>query len=193
MESLTKFELYTIFYFFFFLEVHMLICICCLIGNLVRFWELLNYCVHAVYIHLHGCLFSIIFLTVRCKFLIYSYFLVLFLARRWCLILFQVILKFYDLRCRDCECPSNITFEEKCSILLDDSADNWSFSSDGGTSTLKYIVNLKPFIHYKDQFLFSCVILISLTLLAWHILSVTLNIILHCCLILFWEPMKCTR
>jgi len=37
MESLTKFELYTIFYFFFFLEVHMLICICCLIGNLVRF------------------------------------------------------------------------------------------------------------------------------------------------------------
>ena len=74
MESLTKFELYTIFYFFFFLEVHMLICICCLIGNLVRFWELLNYCVHAVYIHLHGCLFSIIFLTVRCKFLIYSYF-----------------------------------------------------------------------------------------------------------------------
>ncbi|XP_072147387.1 uncharacterized protein [Setaria viridis] len=53
----------------------------------------------------------------------------------------KVILKFYDLRCRDCECPSNITFEEKCSILLDDSADNWSFSSDGGTSTLKYIAS----------------------------------------------------
>jgi chromosome segregation ATPase len=51
----------------------------------------------------------------------------------------KVILKFYDLRCRDCECPSNITFEEKCSILLDDSADNWSFSSDGGTSTLKHL------------------------------------------------------
>ncbi|XP_039785530.1 paramyosin-like isoform X4 [Panicum virgatum] len=55
----------------------------------------------------------------------------------------KVILKFYDLRCRDCECPSNITFEEKCSILLDDSADNWSFSSDGGTSTLKYIASLE--------------------------------------------------
>jgi DNA repair exonuclease SbcCD ATPase subunit len=78
----------------------------------------------------------------------------------------KVILKFYDLRCRDCECPSNITFEEKCSILLDDSADNWSFSSDGGTSTLKYIVNLKPFIHYKDQFLFNCAILISFICLA---------------------------
>lgn len=55
----------------------------------------------------------------------------------------KVILKFYDLRCRDCECPSNITFKEKCSILLDDSADNWSFSSDGGTSTLKYIASLE--------------------------------------------------
>ncbi|KAF8698411.1 hypothetical protein HU200_035150 [Digitaria exilis] len=55
----------------------------------------------------------------------------------------KVILKFYDLRCRDCECPSDITFEEKCSILLDDSADNWSFSSDGGTSTLKYIASLE--------------------------------------------------
>ncbi|CAN6312210.1 unnamed protein product [Urochloa humidicola] len=55
----------------------------------------------------------------------------------------KVVLKFYDLRCRDCECPSNITFEEKCSILLDDSADNWSFSSDGGTSTLKYIASLE--------------------------------------------------
>ncbi|CAL4931795.1 unnamed protein product [Urochloa decumbens] len=55
----------------------------------------------------------------------------------------KVILKFYDLRCRDCECPSNITFEEKCSILLDDSSDNWSFSSDGGTSTLKYIASLE--------------------------------------------------
>ncbi|CAN6289036.1 unnamed protein product [Urochloa humidicola] len=55
----------------------------------------------------------------------------------------KVILKFYDLRCRDCECPSNITVEEKCSILLDDSADNWSFSSDGGTSTLKYIASLE--------------------------------------------------
>ncbi|CAL4923347.1 unnamed protein product [Urochloa decumbens] len=55
----------------------------------------------------------------------------------------KVILKFYDLRCRDCECPSSITFEEKCSILLDDSSDNWSFSSDGGTSTLKYIASLE--------------------------------------------------
>ncbi|CAN6300418.1 unnamed protein product [Urochloa humidicola] len=55
----------------------------------------------------------------------------------------KVISKFYDLRCRDCECPSNITFEEKCSILLDDSADNWSFSCDGGTSTLKYTASLE--------------------------------------------------
>uniref|UniRef100_A0A0D9WPV6 Uncharacterized protein n=2 Tax=Leersia perrieri TaxID=77586 RepID=A0A0D9WPV6_9ORYZ len=52
----------------------------------------------------------------------------------------EVIQKFYEVRCREYECPMNITFEEKCSILLDDSADNWSFSSDGGTSTSKYIV-----------------------------------------------------
>lgn len=51
----------------------------------------------------------------------------------------KVILKFYDLRCRDSECSSSVTFEEKCSILLDDSADNWSFCSDGGTSTLKHL------------------------------------------------------
>lgn len=51
----------------------------------------------------------------------------------------KVILKFYEVRCRDFEYPSNITFEEKCSILLDDSADNWSFSSDGETSTLKHL------------------------------------------------------
>ncbi|XP_062215283.1 uncharacterized protein LOC133915904 isoform X2 [Phragmites australis] len=55
----------------------------------------------------------------------------------------KVILKFYELRSRDCECPLNISFEEKCSILLDDSADNWSFSSDGGASTLKYIASLE--------------------------------------------------
>ncbi|OQU92307.1 myosin heavy chain, muscle isoform X2 [Sorghum bicolor] len=55
----------------------------------------------------------------------------------------KVILKFYDLRCRDSECSSSVTFEEKCSILLDDSADNWSFCSDGGTATLKYIASLE--------------------------------------------------
>ncbi|XP_021318537.1 uncharacterized protein LOC8073427 isoform X5 [Sorghum bicolor] len=55
----------------------------------------------------------------------------------------KVILKFYDLRCRDSECSSSVTFEEKCSILLDDCADNWSFCSDGGTSTLKYIASLE--------------------------------------------------
>ncbi|KAM0855634.1 hypothetical protein ACQ4PT_049642 [Festuca glaucescens] len=59
----------------------------------------------------------------------------------------NVILKFYEVRCRECECPSNVSFEEKCSILIDDSAENWSFSSDGETSTSKYIVNLKHFIH----------------------------------------------
>ena len=64
----SKYMLYYLLYFC------MCRCICCLIGNLVRFWELLNYCVHAVYIHLHGCLFSIISLTVCCNFLIYSYF-----------------------------------------------------------------------------------------------------------------------
>uniref|UniRef100_I1PCI7 Uncharacterized protein n=1 Tax=Oryza glaberrima TaxID=4538 RepID=I1PCI7_ORYGL len=58
-------------------------------------------------------------------------------------ILFQVIQKFYDVRCRDSECSVNITLEEKCSVLLDDSADNWSFSSDGGTSTSKYIASLE--------------------------------------------------
>ncbi|XP_035818679.1 centromere-associated protein E isoform X3 [Zea mays] len=55
----------------------------------------------------------------------------------------KVILKFYDLRCRDSGCSSSLTIEEKCSILLGDSADNWSFSSDGGTSTLKYIASLE--------------------------------------------------
>lgn len=55
----------------------------------------------------------------------------------------NVILKFYEVRCRECECPSNISFEEKCSILLDDSAENWSFSSDGETSTSKYIASLE--------------------------------------------------
>lgn len=51
----------------------------------------------------------------------------------------NVILKFYGVRCRECECPSNISFEQKCSILLDDSADNWSFNSDGETSTSKHL------------------------------------------------------
>ncbi|KAL5217233.1 hypothetical protein ABZP36_017917 [Zizania latifolia] len=51
----------------------------------------------------------------------------------------QVIHKFYEVRCRDSECPLNITWEEKCSILLDDSADNWSFISDEGTSTSKHL------------------------------------------------------
>ncbi|CAM0874190.1 unnamed protein product [Alopecurus aequalis] len=55
----------------------------------------------------------------------------------------NVILKFYEVRCRECECHSNISFEEKCSILLDDSAENWSFSSDGETSTSKYIASLE--------------------------------------------------
>jgi len=55
----------------------------------------------------------------------------------------NVILKFYEVRCRECECPSNISFEEKCSVLLDDSAENWSFSSDGETSTSKYIASLE--------------------------------------------------
>uniref|UniRef100_A0A0E0D2G6 Uncharacterized protein n=1 Tax=Oryza meridionalis TaxID=40149 RepID=A0A0E0D2G6_9ORYZ len=55
----------------------------------------------------------------------------------------KVIQKFYDVRCRDSECSVNITLEEKCSVLLDDSADNWSFSSDGGTSTSKYIASLE--------------------------------------------------
>lgn len=55
----------------------------------------------------------------------------------------NVILKFYEVRCREWECPSNISFEEKCSILLEDSAENWSFSSDGETSTSKYIASLE--------------------------------------------------
>ncbi|KAM0855638.1 hypothetical protein ACQ4PT_049642 [Festuca glaucescens] len=55
----------------------------------------------------------------------------------------NVILKFYEVRCRECECPSNVSFEEKCSILIDDSAENWSFSSDGETSTSKYIASLE--------------------------------------------------
>nr|BAJ94675.1 predicted protein [Hordeum vulgare subsp. vulgare] len=55
----------------------------------------------------------------------------------------NVIKKFYEVRYRECECPSNITFEEKCSILLDDSADNWSFNLDGETSTSKYIASLE--------------------------------------------------
>uniref|UniRef100_A0A453HTE4 Uncharacterized protein n=1 Tax=Aegilops tauschii subsp. strangulata TaxID=200361 RepID=A0A453HTE4_AEGTS len=55
----------------------------------------------------------------------------------------NVIKKFYEVRSRECECPSNITFEEKCSILLDDSADSWSFNLDGETSTSKYIASLE--------------------------------------------------
>ncbi|GJN12697.1 hypothetical protein PR202_ga31002 [Eleusine coracana subsp. coracana] len=43
---------------------------------------------------------------------------------------------------RGCECPGNITLDEKCSILLDDSAEKWSFRPDGGASTLKYIASL---------------------------------------------------
>ncbi|KAK3150161.1 hypothetical protein QOZ80_3AG0229570 [Eleusine coracana subsp. coracana] len=54
----------------------------------------------------------------------------------------KVVLKFYELRCRGCECPGNITLDEKCSILLDDSAEKWSFRPDGGASTLKYIASL---------------------------------------------------
>ncbi|XP_040377795.1 uncharacterized protein LOC102705609 isoform X2 [Oryza brachyantha] len=55
----------------------------------------------------------------------------------------KVIEKFYEVRCRDSDCSLNISIEEKCSVLLDDSADNWSFSSDGGTSTSKYIASLE--------------------------------------------------
>ncbi|VAH92290.1 unnamed protein product [Triticum turgidum subsp. durum] len=55
----------------------------------------------------------------------------------------NVIKKLYEVRSRECECPSNITFEEKCSILLDDSADSWSFNLDGETSTSKYIASLE--------------------------------------------------
>uniref|UniRef100_A0A804RBI4 Myosin heavy chain-related n=1 Tax=Zea mays TaxID=4577 RepID=A0A804RBI4_MAIZE len=51
--------------------------------------------------------------------------------------------KFADFEERDSGCSSSLTIEEKCSILLGDSADNWSFSSDGGTSTLKYIASLE--------------------------------------------------
>ena len=102
--------------------------------------------------HLHSCLLSVIYSLQP---VVIIFWLVpifdLFPVRSWYLILFQVILKFYDLRCRDSECSSNVTFEEKCSILLDDSADNWSFCSDGGTSTLKYIVNLKPLSIIKNN------------------------------------------
>ncbi|VAI04621.1 uncharacterized protein [Triticum aestivum] len=55
----------------------------------------------------------------------------------------NVVKKFYEVRSRECECPSNITFKEKCSILLDDSADSWSFNLDGETSTSKYIASLE--------------------------------------------------
>ncbi|XP_072992758.1 uncharacterized protein [Typha latifolia] len=55
----------------------------------------------------------------------------------------KVITKFYEARQRETGCSSDVTLEEKCSCLLDDSSDSWIFSTDQGTSTSKYIASLE--------------------------------------------------
>lgn len=58
----------------------------------------------------------------------------------------QIVTKFYEVRGRDTGHSSDATLEEKCSCLLDDSPDYWIFSKDGESSSLKYIVNLNPYL-----------------------------------------------
>lgn len=65
------------------------------------------------------------------------------------IILFQVVVKFYGIRKRDMVSSSDTTTEEKCQCLLHDSPDNWIYSEDGETSTMKYIVNfIETFLYH---------------------------------------------
>ncbi|KAF3323326.1 myosin-2 heavy chain [Carex littledalei] len=55
----------------------------------------------------------------------------------------KVVVKFYGIRERDMVSSSDTTTEEKCQCLLHDSPDNWIYSEDGETSTMKYIASLE--------------------------------------------------
>ncbi|KAL4581109.1 hypothetical protein LXL04_017318 [Taraxacum kok-saghyz] len=55
----------------------------------------------------------------------------------------QVITKFYDIRQHCLNEYDDVSFEDKCSVLLNDIEDMWSFNSQEETSTAKYITALE--------------------------------------------------
>ncbi|KAL8264644.1 hypothetical protein R6Q59_022774 [Mikania micrantha] len=55
----------------------------------------------------------------------------------------QVITKFYDIRQHSLNKNDDVTLEDKCTFLLNDSEDMWTFTGYGETSTTKYITALE--------------------------------------------------
>ncbi|KAL8195265.1 hypothetical protein R6Q57_025668 [Mikania cordata] len=53
----------------------------------------------------------------------------------------QVITKFYDIRQHSLNTNDDVTLEDKCISLLNDSEDMWTFTGYGETSTTKYIAS----------------------------------------------------
>lgn len=53
-----------------------------------------------------------------------------------------MISKFYDIRQNSLEkYDDDVNWEDKCTSLLNDSDDTWTFTGSGETSTTKYIVS----------------------------------------------------
>lgn len=59
----------------------------------------------------------------------------------------QLINKFYVIRQASLGCFVDRNVEEKCTHLLDDPPEMWSFDCHSETSTSKYIVSLEPTFH----------------------------------------------
>ncbi|KAK1431252.1 hypothetical protein QVD17_14579 [Tagetes erecta] len=55
----------------------------------------------------------------------------------------QVITKFYDIRQHALNIYDDVSWEDKCTSLLNDSDEMWTFTGDGETSTTKYITALE--------------------------------------------------
>lgn len=95
------------------------------------------------WLHLITLLTSISLLSILCFIWLLGRFLNL---KDMHMISLQIVAKFYEVHGRDTGHSSDATLEEKCSCLLDDSPDYWIFSKDGESSSLKYIVNLNPYL-----------------------------------------------
>lgn len=63
----------------------------------------------------------------------------------------KVMNKFYEIRERDTESYGDYTWQEKCSLLLDDPLDKWVFSSEITTSTSKYIASLEEQLEKRKK------------------------------------------
>lgn len=63
----------------------------------------------------------------------------------------KVMNKFYEIRERDADSYGDNTWQEKCSLLLDDPLDKWVFSSDSTTSTSKYIASLEELLEKQKK------------------------------------------